>query len=264
MVLFKNRAAWIAASIFIVLFLSVYYKPVKKVIQEKFENPESTESSDACALECDNKEIMTAVKRQFETKYVEGFANPEPVEEAFQDPSQLLALAKMSGVPDVSALGLPGLSNAGLGALASGTFAPGALASGNLSGLASLAPGLGSPPNLGAFAGGKALSVPGFSAEAPKPNQITRNILKVIKRSLKIDSNKCEYNIEYDESKLKNDGTTAERKGVLGYIQATFVKVGEEGCFYKPTEVKLLVGPQIIRYDTANPESIVPTIDYTF
>lgn len=254
MVLFKNRAAWIAASIFIVLFLSVYYKPVKKVIQEKFENPESTESSDACALECDNKEIMTAVKRQFETKYVEGFANPEPVEEAFQDPSQLLALAKMSGVPDVSALGLPGLSNAGLGALASG----------NLSGLASLAPGLGSPPNLGAFAGGKALSVPGFSAEAPKPNQITRNILKVIKRSLKIDSNKCEYNIEYDESKLKNDGTTAERKGVLGYIQATFVKVGEEGCFYKPTEVKLLVGPQIIRYDTANPESIVPTIDYTF
>lgn len=254
MVLFKNRAAWIAASIFIVLFLSVYYKPVKKVIQEKFENPESTESSDACALECDNKEIMTAVKRQFETKYVEGFANPEPVEEAFQDPSQLLALAKMSGVPDVSALGLPGLSNAGLGALASG----------NLSGLASLAPGLGSPPNLGAFAGGKALSVPGFSAEAPKPNQITRNILKVIKRSLKIDSNKCEYNIEYDESKLKNDGTTAERKGVLGYIQATFVKVGEEGCFYKPTEVKLLVGPQIIRYDTVNPENIVPTIDYTF
>ncbi len=254
MVLFKNRAAWIVASIFIILFLSVYYKPVKKVIQEKFENPDSTESKDECTLECDNKEIMAAVKRQFETKYVEGFANPEPVEEAFQDPSQLLALARGSGIPDISALGLPGVTNAGLGALASG----------NLSGLASLAPGLGSPPNLGAFAGGKAVSVPGFSVEAPKPNQITRNILKVIKRSLKIDSTKCEYNIEYDESKLKNDGSTAERKGVLGYIQATFVKVGEEGCFYKPTEVKLLVGPQIIRYDTANPENIVPTIDYTF
>lgn len=245
MALFKNRLGWIVVSIFIIFSLAIYRKPIRKVIHEKFQNPETTE----CVLDCTNKELMHAVKRQFETKYVEGFTNPNV--EGFQDASQLLSLVQNTkGIPNLSSLGLPsgGLPLGGLPGLAQST----------------------TPPNLGAFAtnflgasGLQVPSVPGFSTVV-QPTQLSRNKLKTIRRALKIDDNRCEYNVVYDESKIKNDGSIDERKDVFGYIQATVGKEQGSGCTYKPVEVKLLIGPQIVRYDTANPDAIVPTIDYVF
>ncbi len=257
MVLFKNRPVWIFVSIVIILVLSFYHKSLKKTIQEKFQNPDTTESKDTCILDCENKELLHAVKREFETNYVEGFENP--IEEPFQDATQLLNLVNAAGGPNLSSLatGLPGVSNLPLGNLPLGNLPLGNLPLGGTS-----------PPNLGAFAAGlglpgNALSVPGFAAQAPKVIQLHKNNLKVIKRAYKIDNSKCEYNIEYDSSKLNKDGTFDERKNESGYIQATFSKE-KDTCTYKPVEVKLLIGPQIIRYDSANPGNIVPTIDYVF
>jgi len=243
MTLFKNRIAWIFISILIVVALSIYHKPVRKVIHEKFQNPETT---DSCVLDCTDKEIMHAVKRQFETNYVEGFTNPEEdtLQESFQDPSQLLSLVQ--GNTNLTSLtkmtGLPGVSSVS-------TTAP--------------------PPNLnlGAFSsllGGAAATIPGFSTMPYKPTQLSRNKLKLIRRSLKIDTNKCEYNVIYDETKVKENGKLEEKPDVNSYIQATFVKEQGEACNYKPVEVKLLIGPQIIRYDSLNIDKPLPNIDYVF
>jgi hypothetical protein len=253
MALFKNRLGIAIASIILILVLSIYHKPVRRIIHEKFQDANTTESKDLCSLDCTNKEIMNTVKRQFETKYVEGFT-ATPVEEAFQDPTQLLSLIQNpQALTNLPLAGLPGISG--------GTPT-------NLSALGSLPTG-GSLPNLGAFSsflgtGSTAISIPGFSPAAQLPPQLNRNRLKKIRRAFKIDETKCEYNIEYDESKLKSDGTLDERKDIPGYIQATFIRESKEKCDYKPAEVKLLIGPAIIRYDSANPDNIVPTIDYVF
>ncbi len=246
MSLFKNYPAILFASIVLILGISIYFRSIKKYLREGFESGQS------CSIDCTNKDILAAVKKEFEARYVEGFTSGSGNEyqEAFQDPSQLLSLvSKASTSPQLQSLaGLPGLSsNPQLSSLTN-------LVSSGQPDIASLAKLL----NAGTP------SVPGLAPVEEPKYKISRNKLKTIRRALKVDDTKCEYNIVYDESNLDTSGSLQSKPDTYGFIQVKFVKQGETGCFFTPKEVKLLVGPEILRHDSLNPETPIPELNYVF
>ncbi len=236
--LFKNYSFTVITSVLLILGISIYLPKIRKYIHEGFQN-----EKDGCSLDCTNKDIMAAVKKEFESRYVEGFTSgpQNELQEAFQDPSQLLSLVKAaSGNPQLSGLlgnlptGLPGVSSTG-------------------------------QPDLAALTKlMNVTSIPGIQPVEEPKYKISRNKLKTIRRAIKVDDNKCEYHVMYDESNMNVDGSMKTNVDTFGYIQVKFVKQGETGCYYTPKEVKLLVGPEILRRDAANPESPVPELNYVF
>jgi hypothetical protein len=240
MALFKNYPGILFASVVLILGISLYFRRIKKYLREGFEGETS------CSLDCTNKELLAAVKKEFESRYVEGFTDGSGNEytEAFQDPSQLLSLVSKS--PQLGTLsGLPGLST-----------------NPQLTNL--LSSGQPDVASLAKLLNSGTASLPGVAPIEEPKYKISRNKLKSIRRALKVDDMKCEYNIVYDESNMDVKGSLESKPDSIGYIQVKFVKQGETGCFFVPREVKLLVGPEIVRNDTLNPENPIPELNYVF
>lgn len=227
--LFKNHLAIAILSLIIILSIAIYKPFLRKSIKQGFQNPSE------CILECDNKELMAAAKREFEANYLEGFQNQYT--EAFQDPTQILStLQSVSGLTGA----LPGISNLQT------TTTPNPLS------LLSSLGGGGALPSLQNLTGVK------MPAE-----KLSRYNLKKIHRTLKLDTDKCEYEVTYDKEDLKLDGTFEKTENMFGYFQATFLK-DKDLCQFKPKEVRILVGPKIIRNDTLGKSEENRMVDYTF
>ena len=246
--LFKNHKSIAFASICIVLAIAFYKPFFKKVIKQGFENPPPEPTPPpGCELQCDDKDLMTAVKREFESNYLEGFSDLNEggnVKEAFQDPAQLLSTLQ-------AVSGQQGLS--GLSALSGGTPTQ--------------------PPNLTALTGLLGTGVPNLGALQSLANstgikipsdKLSRYNLKKIHRTLRLAADKCEYEVTYDKSDIDIKGKIDTAENQFGYFQATFVKDSEKECVFKPKEVRILLGPKIIRYDTLGKTEETTKVDYTF
>jgi hypothetical protein len=226
--LFKNNLAIGILSVIIILSISIYKPFLRKSIKQGFQNPSE------CILDCQNKESMAAAKREFESNYLEGFQNQYT--EAFQNPTQILSTLQ------------------------------------SVSGLTGAIPGFSSPQNTTATnplallssLGGNALpSLQNLTGVKMPAEKLSRYNLKKIHRTLKLGTDKCEYEVTFDKEDLKLDGTFEKTENMFGYFQATFLK-DKDICQFKPKEVRILVGPKIIRNDTLGKleENIV--VDYTF
>ena len=229
--LFKNHLAIAILSLFIILSIAMYKPFLRKSIKQGFQNPSE------CVLECNNKELMAMAKREFETNYLEGFQNQYT--EAFQNPTQILStLQSVSGLTS-SLPTVPGLSTSQIPTNAN----PLAL--------------------LSSLGGGALPSLENVTGVKMPAEKLSRYNLKKVHRALKIDNDKCEYEVTYDKEDLKLDGTFEKTENMFGYFLATFLK-DKDVCQFKPKEVRILVGPKIIRNDTLGKSEDNLMIDYTF
>ena len=88
--------------------------------------------------------------------------------------------------------------------------------------------------------------------------------LRTVSRALQVSPVKCEYEITYDKTDVDLKGVSTNVKDQFGYFQATFTKNSGADCGFTPTEVRLLIGPEISKIDTQGRQTEIPVISYTF
>ena len=96
-------------------------------------------------------------------------------------------------------------------------------------------------------------------APAPTPKVIATTTMKKVNRALKLDMNRCEYEVVYDATNVDTNGNSTQVNNGIGYYQATFKK-DPSACTFTVSAATKMANP-ILPSVPAN-KSI--SISYTF
>ena len=225
--LFKHKIPVLFISILIILVVSVFSKD-KPVQVQAF-----TDLS-GCSLNCSDKGVMLAMKKEFESNYLEGFQNKEGFQTLFSNPlTDIQTQLQTQLGPQVQTQLLTNL-------LSSTTGLPPSV--------------LTSITNAATAKGAKTVV----------PKKVSQYTLRTVSRALQLSPLKCEYEVTYDKSDVDLKGVTTDSKDQFGYFQATFTKNSGGACGFTPTEVRLLIGPEISKMDSQGKQEDIPVLRYNF
>jgi hypothetical protein len=228
--LFKHKIPLLFVSILIILLVSVFSKdkPVQVQVQA------FTDLS-GCNLDCSDKDVMLAMKKEFESNYLEGFQSKEGFQTLFPNPvADIQSQLQAQFGPQVQAQLLTNF-------LSSSTGLP--------------------PSVLNSITTAATVPIVPTAATAKKLTQYT---LRTVSRAAQISPLKCEYEITYDKTDVDLKGVHTNLKDQFGYFQATFTKNSGGACGFTPTDVRLLIGPEISKMDAQGKQSDIPQINYSF
>ena len=185
------------------------------------------------------------MKKNFESNYLEGFQSKEGFQSIFPDIQAQLG-------PQLQAQLGPQLQTQLLTSLlSSSTGLPPSV-------LNSLASSAGVPLNSLALSAG----VPLNSLTPPK--KLSQFTLRTVSRALQLSPVKCEYEVTYDKTDVDLKGVSTNSTNQFGYFQATFAKNSGADCGFTPTEVRLLIGPEISKIDSQGRKEEIPLLTYNF
>lgn len=244
--LFKHKIPVLCVSILVIVLVSVFGRAKVQGFTDL----------SGCSLDCSDKGVMLSMKNEFESNYLEGFQSKEGFQSMFsgvqgqlgpQLQAQLLTslLSSSTGLPPSflnSLTSSSGVPPSLLNSLTSSTGVPPSL-------LNSLTSSSGVPPSL---------------TGAPAAKKLNQYKLRTVSRALQISPVKCEYEITYDKTDVDLKGVITNVKDQFGYFQATFTKNSGAECRFTPTEVRLLIGPEISKIDTQGRKEEIPLLTYTF
>lgn len=109
------------------------------------------------------------------------------------------------------------------------------------------------------------LTTTATSVSAPlAAKKVSHYTLRTVSRTLQLSPLKCEYEITYDKTDVDLKGVSTDAKDQFGYFQATFTKNSGAACGFTPTEVRLLIGPEISKMDSQGKQEDIPLINYNF
>ena len=222
--LFRHKIPVLFVSILIILLISVFGKD-KPIQVQGF-----TDLS-GCSLNCSDQGVMLAMKKEFESNYLEGFQGKEGFQTIFSNvQSQLQGQLN----PQVQTQLLTNL-------LSSTTGIPPSV-------LSSLTTAV----------------TTGASEKPVVAKKVSQYTLRTVSRALQLSPLKCEYEVTYDKSDVDLKGVSTDAKDQFGYFQATFTKNSGAACGFTPTEVRLLIGPEISKMDSQGKQSEIPLMNYNF
>ena len=223
--LFKHKIPVLCVSILVIVLVSVFGRAKVQGFTDL----------SGCSLDCSDKGVMLSMKNEFESNYLEGFQSKEGFQSMFSGVQGQLG-------PQLQAQLLTSL-------LSSSTGLPPSF-------LNSLTSSSGVPPSL--------LNSLTSSTGAPAAKKLNQYKLRTVSRALQISPVKCEYEITYDKTDVDLKGVITNVKDQFGYFQATFTKNSGAECRFTPTEVRLLIGPEISKIDTQGRKEEIPLLTYTF
>lgn len=102
------------------------------------------------------------------------------------------------------------------------------------------------------------------AATAPTAKKLSQYTLRAVSRAVQLSPLKCEYEVTYDKTNVDLKGVTTTVKDQFGYFQATFKQNSGGACGFTPTEVRLLIGPEISKMDSQGKQEDVSLLQYTF
>jgi hypothetical protein len=287
--LFKYKVPVLCVSILVIVLVSIFGRTKVQGFTDL----------SGCSLDCSDKWVMLSMKKEFESNYLEGFQSKEGFQSLFsgvqsqltpQMQAQLLTslLSSSTGIPApllnslTSSTGVPpsllnslssstGVPPSLLNSLTSSTGVPPSLLNSLTSStgappslLNSLTSSTGAPPSLLNSLSSSTGAPPSVTGTPTATKRLSQYKLRTVSRALQLSPVKCEYEITYDKTDIDLKGVSTNVKDQFGYFQATFTKNLGAECRFTPTEVRLLIGPEISKIDTQGRQTEIPVISYTF
>jgi hypothetical protein len=227
-ILVTYRKPILFLSILIILLISIFGKG------KSIEQPEGFTDLSGCSLNCSDPTVMLAMKKEFESNYLEGF---QGMKEGFQSFfSNPLSQLQSQITPEIQTQLLTNL-------LSSTT---------------------GLPPSLLSSISSVTAATAATAATAKVVKKVSNFTLRTVTRAYQLSPLKCEYEITYDKRELDLKGVSTDLKDQFGYFQATFTKNAGAECAFTPTEVRLLIGPEISKIDSQGKTEEIPLLKHTF
>ena len=230
--LFKHKIPVLCVSILVIVLVSVFGRAKVQGFTDL----------SGCSLDCSDKGVMLSMKNEFESNYLEGFQSKEGFQSMFSGVQGQLGPQLQAQLLTSLLSSSTGLPPSFLNSLTSSSGVPPSL-------LNSLTSSSGVPPSL---------------TGAPAAKKLNQYKLRTVSRALQISPVKCEYEITYDKTDVDLKGVITNVKDQFGYFQATFTKNSGAECRFTPTEVRLLIGPEISKIDTQGRKEEIPLLTYTF